>query len=469
MTSPLVDRRASADRRKSKLTVAASDLPPAIQWHEGMLLAPQHFQTLDTRHERLLHYHAAALSPYHWGILTYEVDRAMLLKGVFRVTELEAVMPDGLVVSYSAGEGADLSIDLADRVDEMKQSPVTVSLAVAARGRGVRFDERYASEESEAIRDENTGDSDLTFPVLRPKLQLRCDDPPLKYVHFPLAKIAFRNQFVMTAYEPPQLRVIPGSPLYRIAQQIATTLRDKALTLAKTVDSPSASSSEAQLLDTKSLIHCLVGELPVLEAILRTGCAHPFALYLALCGVAGHVAGLGRALVPPILEQYDHNDLSTTFEAVQHAITRAVSEGIHESYSEYRFSLEQEEFRLRFDPDWSSRSLVLGVRAPSGVSDADIAAWVSSSVIGARSTILGMRDRRVTGVRRKRIDSEADLVPARGVTLFTITPDPELVIGGEDLVILSPRDDNRPRPEEIVLYVRNPAPPPGEQLHVPGR
>jgi type VI secretion system protein ImpJ len=469
MSSPVVDRRGSLERRRPKLSVAARDLPAAIQWHEGMLLEPQHFQSMAQRQEMLVHYHAASTSPYHWGVLSYEVDRALLLKGVFRVTELEAILPDGLIVSYIAGDGPDLSTDLANRIDDMKQSAVTVSLAVAARGRGVRFDERYSSEESEPMRDENTGEGEARFSVLRPRLQLLADDPPLKYVHFPLAKISFRNQFTMTSFEPPQLRVSPGSAIYRNCQAIATNLRDKAINLSRTVDSPSASSSESQILGTKSLIHCLVGELPLLEALLATGTAHPFSIYLALCSVVGHVAGLGRMLVPPVLMQYDHNDLAATFESAQMAIARAVSEGVHESYSEYRFTSEQDEFRLRFDEEWTSHSLILGVRAPAGVSEADMAAWVASSVIGGRSQILGMRDRRVTGVRRRRIDSEADLVPSRGVTLFVITPDPQLISTGEDLVILSPRDDSRPRPEEIVLYVKNPAPAPDPATHVPSR
>lgn len=34
----------------------ADDLPAAVQWHEGMLLAPQHFQVRALRQEELLHW-----------------------------------------------------------------------------------------------------------------------------------------------------------------------------------------------------------------------------------------------------------------------------------------------------------------------------------------------------------------------------------------------------------------------------
>src|SRR5262249_28543467 len=62
---------ASGERRFHRgapLPMSARDLPAAIQWYEGMLLAPQHFQQSSLRQEALLAYHLAALSPYHWGV-----------------------------------------------------------------------------------------------------------------------------------------------------------------------------------------------------------------------------------------------------------------------------------------------------------------------------------------------------------------------------------------------------------------
>ena len=79
----------------------SSKITEAIDWHEGMLLAPQHFQQLALRQEELLHYHAAALAPFHWGVLRRDIDTAALTEGLLRVGGLEAVLPDGLVVSRS--------------------------------------------------------------------------------------------------------------------------------------------------------------------------------------------------------------------------------------------------------------------------------------------------------------------------------------------------------------------------------
>ena len=52
----------------------AVDIPLAIQWHDGMLLSPQHFQEADRRSERLLAYHAGHAAQYHWGVVHLELD-----------------------------------------------------------------------------------------------------------------------------------------------------------------------------------------------------------------------------------------------------------------------------------------------------------------------------------------------------------------------------------------------------------
>src|SRR5258708_20085801 len=66
-----------------------------------MLLAPQHLQQLAQRAEGLLYYHIRTATPFVWGGRRLEIEKALLASGIFRVRALEAIMPDGLVVSYS--------------------------------------------------------------------------------------------------------------------------------------------------------------------------------------------------------------------------------------------------------------------------------------------------------------------------------------------------------------------------------
>jgi type VI secretion system protein ImpJ len=442
-------------RRKGRFVATAQGVAPEIQWHEGMLLMPQHFQLLARRQESLLHYHAATIAPYHWGVRFVRIDRSLLPDGILRVLELEAVMPDGLAVTVWPEDAAGLTIDLAARGDEAKQQPTRVYLALTAHGRGLPLTERYRTDDLDVVDENEGGESDVQIPILRPKLILLAgEEPPAKYVSFPLAEVEYRDEtFVTTRYEPPWLQVGPGSALYDLCVGISSRIRGKAGYLADQARGLPGSSAALQIAETKALIHDLVGELPPFEALLRSGSAHPFTLYIALCALVGHVAGLSRALVPPLLEPYDHNDLWATFEQAHAAITKALNEGAHESYTTYRFMRDGETYRLRFDPDWMTRSLVLGVRLPAGAPKAESEKWMDATVIGGDSKLLSLRERRVLGARRRRIEADADLAPPQGVTLFSLWPDAEFVVPGEELVIVNPGGGRRP--EEIVLYVRN--------------
>jgi type VI secretion system protein ImpJ len=446
--------------------MSARELPAAVQWHEGMLLAPQHFQQMALRQEDLLAYHATALSPYHWGVHLLEHDAPLLVAGTFRLTAVEAVLPDGLVVAWQSGDTADgLEIDLAAHAEEMKQERVlTVWLVVPARRSGgspVRGElPRYESFETDGVADENTGDGDVGIPRLRPRLALllSADPPPRKYVGLPLARVSYSNETFTLAEEfvPPSLRVAMDSPLGALCQGIARRLREKAVFLSERVRNPSVAGRAPQLLDTKAMIQSLVSALPQLEAVLGTGLAHPFALYLALCSVVGHVAGVGRALVPPALDPYDHADPWPRFVAARDFISRVIDEGIIESYTGFPFYLEGGVFSLAFDQVWRNRPLVLGVRGNSGTRERDLVAWMEECLIGSKERIPSLRDRRILGAPRKRIDGEGDLVPATGVVLFALDAPPEFVEPNQLLQIVDVgASGTAQRPIEIVLYVKS--------------
>jgi type VI secretion system protein ImpJ len=441
-------------------------VPEAIQWHEGMLLAPQHFQQLVLRQDALLAYHAALLAPFHWGVRRLRIDAVRLGEGRLRVTELEAVMPDGLIAVHGASAGSaggvgDLEIDLTAYADAMKSGPVTVHLAVPAIRAGLSPVKgelpRFESVAGEPIADETTGEGDLRVPRLRPRLSLLvADNPPQKYVSFPLAKVSYSNEtFAATEFLPPTLAVALASPLGELCAGIARRLREKALFLSDRARSPSVASRPPQLLETRATIHSLVAALPQLEAVLNTGVAHPFPLYLALTWLVGHLAAVGRGLVPPVLDPYDHDDPYASFSRARDFIFRVVDEGILESFTAFPFYLEKGVFNLSFDEEWRARRLVLGVRGQPDTSDAEVAAWVQQCLIGSKGRMPGLRDRRILGAKRERVEGDGDLVPATGVVLFGLEADPEIVEPNQLLQMWNAGDRGEPRASEVVLYVKN--------------
>ncbi|HEV3470589.1 MAG TPA: type VI secretion system baseplate subunit TssK [Pyrinomonadaceae bacterium] len=441
----------------------AHQIPETIQWHEGLLLTPQHFQQMSLRQETLLQYVSASVAPFCWGVRHFKIDQASLVGGSLRLLELEAVMPDCLVVSLGARRGEELQVDLTPYADEMRERPVAVHLAVAARDTDAitRGDlARYDSVEGDPVPDESTGEGHLRIPRLRPRLTLLVtDEPPKKYVSLPLVKVAYKDEsFALTDFIPPALSVPRQSPLGVMCSAAARRLREKAASLAEQLRGPAAGASAGFDLETEGLIRSLVTPLPALEAVLGTGVSHPFLVYLALCSVVGHVSVMGRGLIPPPLVPYDHNDLRATFEQALSFISRKVDEGITSSYKVYPFRYEGGVFSLHFEGGWAGRRLALGLRGQAGVGEQELVAWGRECVIGSRGRMQRMRETRVLGARRELIERDDLFVPPRGVVLFSLKPDPEFVEPDEVLQIFNTGERGRTgRPAEIVLYVGNAA------------
>jgi len=332
-------------------------IPDAIQWHEGMLLAPQHFQQLALRQEALSQYHANAQAPFYWGIRHLAIDQALLVSGVLRVLELEAVMPDGLIVTHGLRQRQDeapLELDLAPYAHEMAVKPLPIHLAVAALAPNAAMAAngaaaRYDSVEGDLVIDANTGDGELRIPRLQPHAQLLAiETPPKKYVSFPLMHIRYENEaFARTDFLPPSLTAPLRSPLGEMGTLIAKRLREKALFVFDKLRAPSLSMGAPLVLENKMLIQSLVAALPPFEAVVSTGAAHPYTLYIALCALLGHVSAVGASPVPPALDAYDHNNLRATFEQVKTLIFRALDEGIQETYTAIPFHWDGRVFRLR--------------------------------------------------------------------------------------------------------------------------
>jgi type VI secretion system protein ImpJ len=452
----------------------AHEIPEEIQWHEGLMLAPQHFQQLSLRQESLLQYVAGTIAPFNWGVSresSFVTDKSALADGKLRVTRLDAVMPDGLVVCYDArGDrergGDELVADISPYAGRLKGGGVlTVYLAVATRDAepGSRGrDGRYRSIDGDLVKDEQTGDNALAIPRLRPRLKLFADVAPGKnYVSFPLAHVRHSGAgYTLEGSVPPSLAVEVGSALGRMCSESARNIRDKARFLADRLRGAQGESRTGLDIETEAMIRRLVAPLPQLEAVLFTGVSHPFLVYLAFCGVAGQVASLDGKFDPPFFNPYDHDDLAATFKDVLDFIRDKVEAAVASTFTVHAFTYDQGAgaFYIKFKPEWERKRLVLGMRTRPGMSESELARWgVEECVIGSRSKMESLRRKRMSGAARAVVERDEDLVPPRDVVLFSLDArNPEFVVPGEDLLIFNADERGREkRPSAISLYVRH--------------
>lgn len=437
----------------------ADDLPAAVQWHEGMLLAPQHFQVQALRQEELLHFHLSLAAPFHWGVRRLRYDAALLLEGRFRVQELEAVLPDGLVVSHRAeraGQDEALELELGPFTEAARKAPLRLHLAVPIDRRTSTGPARFASVASEPLPDENTGELPLRIPQLRPRLSLFAGLPPPLYARLPLLEVLCEGEsFVAGDYIAPPLAVPPESPLGALCDRVSRRIREKAAYLLELIHSTTFTLEPAALEENQRLLHWLVAGLPAFEGVLRSGVSHPFGLYLALCALAGQVAAVGGDLVPPLFPRYEHQDPRGSFLAVTDFIERALTQGISELYTRVPFRQEGKAFAAYFDPDWMNRELVLEVRGRSGSTPRQVQQWVNGCRIGSESHQRMMREKRILGLAREQLQGREGLVPRHGALLWSLEADPAFLVPHERLQLENSHEPpDLPLPAAVSLLVR---------------
>jgi type VI secretion system protein ImpJ len=444
--------------------IEARDIPESIRWHEGLLLTPQHFQQMSLRHESLLQYFAGSMAPFGWGVRHFKWDTAGLSSGVLSVLHLDAVMPDGLVVSFDTPRSGELSIDLKKEEVVMKAGESRlVHLAVEARG----SEGRYDSVEGMPVADEHKDNGDmLIIPRQRPRLKLLGAEPGKSHTSFPLARVTYTGStFTLDGahddtrdhFIPPRLMVERESVLGRRCSAMATLIRDRAHMLAARLRPTEGDARAAFDIETESLIRRLVAPLPQLEAVLFTGVSHPFLVYLAFCATAGQLATIDGNFDPPIFPPYNHDDLAATFGFVLDYIGDKLDAGASFSFSIRTFRYDELDgiYKIRFKREWAEQRPVLGMRAMPGMTETETTRWGLECVIGSKSCMDSLRRMRVSGAPRALIERDEDLVPPRDVVLFALSPDKEYVVPGEELQIFNAGErGKRLRPQEIVLYVR---------------
>lgn len=439
----------------------AEEVPDAVQWHDGMLLSPQHFQESARRFERLIDYHMAHSAPYHHGVHHVEIDPGLLVSGTLRVVELEAVMPDNLVVRHTPHD-PELQADLRPHAADLQVGPLTAYLAVprehlGGASVGGEF-ARYRSLEGAPVPDENTGEEPLPIPRLVPVSQIViAAEPPARFVCLPLARVRRDGEaFARTDYVPPAVSVPLASPIGKLCGLIVARLREKALRLADKVGALSLTTDRELIGELRRQIHCLVSALPPFEAMLGTGRSHPYPLYVGLAGLVGQIAGLARTPVPPVLPAYNHDDLRATFQVARDHVFRLVDEGILESFTAHPLDFGEGRYHVDFQREWAGRPVLIAARGRRGAQEKDVIAWITSALIGSARRAREMQQSRVLGVGRRRVDRHGDLIPPGGTLLFELEDESPYIEAGEALAVFNTADPTAAAgPTELVLYVKS--------------
>ena len=433
--------------------------PDRIQWHEGMLLSPQHFQLESARVDALIAWHTLNSSPYGWGVKRLKFDLSLLPAGVLRVLELEAILPDGTAIMLDPQDARapELSLKLDPARDQLALHAQTVwlSLPVSRNMKTPEISARFLSVKSELLEDEVSDAAPADIPRLIPNLSLSIGDaPPPLAIGMAIANVMEDDGMIKLGPALPALLDLQAAPdLLDALREFSRTLRSKAAFIARQLAGLPSTEQRGERVMLTQRLACLVPVMPALEAQLQSPVIPPYPLYLALCNLLGPMSLLRPGALPitppPYLHAQPHLSLLPLLKEIQDNLAE-----ISQDYREVAFDWANGAFELTLRPEWVGKRLVVGLK---GGLSSEIEDWMDSALIGPSHVFNELREKRVLGYRRARIAAapEMQLHGLPGVILYEIIPGPELMRADSRLLVGgSGRAGSKMHPGSMQLFIR---------------
>ena len=303
-----------------------------------MHLTPQHFQAQRRYQEDQSSYTVDLLFSFAYGLSAIAVDAEALHNGTFALVHARGVLPDGAVFHIPDADATPSPLALAEQFSPTRDSHV-VYLALPrwrhdasnvrdadTLGLGALTPSARFQSIEEVVVDEATGTDPLPVRFASRNLHFQLDEGLSDdVVAMPIARVRRdgRGQFQLDVdFIPPTLQIIASERLLDQLRRTVTLLEAKGSALAASVNqAPSAAIGGGAAyvgneLATRWLLHAVRSADAPLRHLLLTRRAHPERAYLELSRLAGALCTFAMGAHPRDIPAYDHDDLTTCFEAL---------------------------------------------------------------------------------------------------------------------------------------------------------
>jgi type VI secretion system protein ImpJ len=471
---------------KQNGTLNTEFLPDAVLWSEGMLLSPQHFQQHDIQSQAMLHQRLLGISPHVWGVRHLLLDTARLAKGLIKLLECDAVMPDGLPLVFRAVDDERvLSIDV-DAECGIDGKPVRVFLAIPPRTGAMDVPttsiRRFEPVKGRETFDETIGTGDVVVDRQRVKLSLHTDGTlPSGYPSLPLLAVR-RNATGMVElapYHPPLLRIGASSFLAeqglerqflalrdamweKIAQLVGVTGEDVPESLAAL-----GTEARSHLHAARTIAACL----PLIDAVLSDPLTSPAQAWNTMAQIVGRMAAIGSDPRPLAMDPYRHDDCQPHFQAALAFVQRKLGL-IRTAWDSMAFDRIGEGVFSRRLPEDMHGPVLIELRIGEGQTAAGMLDWLQHARIGSDDLLPVLRQRRVPGAEVRALGKEeiATLGLRPDALIFALAPQALSVAQGEVMTFRGGRSlvvhgETGQGPTAIVLHRQRDLPKPAGGGH----
>ncbi len=454
-------------------------LPNPVQWSEGMLLSPQHFQQSDAYWQAQMAYRLSLLSTPAYGISAIEFDTTSLSTGLVKILRLEAILPDGTPVVYPGSFTQALTVQVTtaqlpegERLRIQLVLPAHSASSVRNDGSLRRFDAVLGA----MAVDENTGVGSVPVDRLQPRLSLvAANILGAQYVALPLMELT-RNpvtrQIEISDYLPPLLRWQAARKFKAdgTAHQVERLQHDMWSALRRmcgnqSEDGPVWASGQGQADQRAMQARHLASAIPLLYQKLQQPDATPYEVYEAMVHAAASLVFIGRNPIPVLPDAYQHLDAAPQFRRLLQFMRRKLSY-VKVEFDFLLFDRKAHRFTCKLPAAqhrWIVELRLENGRTPTTTESASLERWLNEAIIASASMLEPARRMRL-GAKSRRLsqqDIESARLPGHGCYVEIISSLVEmgeqapqaLVQPGKLLVIDGDADSRHLQPHQLLLFI----------------
>lgn len=400
-------------------------LPDAVQWSEGMLLSPQHFQQNDIHAQAMLHQRLLGITPHACGVRHLLLDNARLADGLIKVTECDAVMPDGLpLVFRAASAGRNLSLDVSAKCTAEGRT-VRVFLALPPRVGALDVPttsiRRYESLPGKETLDEVTGIGDVVVERQRARIELFAEgDVPAGYPALPLLEVIRDPQgsVALGSFHPPMFRIGASAFLGArgLQQQFLTLRNDMWAKLRELVGTGCDEAPEAMaVMGAEARMHLRVARevaacLPLIDTVLVDPLCAPAQAWHVMAQIVARMTAVVANPVPLSMDPYRHADCIGQFQAALDFVMRKLAL-INTDWDSLAFARVSDGMFARRLPEDSPQTVFIELRGRDGQTPGELQHWLGEARIASEELLPVLRQRRLPGARSRMLGARevADL------------------------------------------------------------
>lgn len=430
------------------------NIKAGVQWHQGMLLEPQHFQHFSARCEHLVSLHASLNNPFYWGVVDLDIDEALIGEGKLVLNGVSAIFQDGTVASnHGMIDAMPLSFSFKSLLDSLDDKSLTIYLAICSDQENK---DALLPFEQKDVKDVYNPDYAINMPQVMPRLLLLPETRMnKKYIGFPVATvIESEGAFKLSAYVGPHVRVVKDSSISNMVLGLCKKLREKAKILE---DSFLCADLEAQMdiqYEIPHKIATLTSLVPYVETLVQSESAHPMTIYFALAQWVGNLISLNNTgMIPPALESYDHLDIIHCLnKAIGHI--NAVIDSVTSAYRAQIIRPVAGSFSINVANVADNDVIIVGLSPSVYHSQEDLKQWLMNAFMASNTQIERIILQRSHGAAREQVETykPLKLIASKELMLFAITKDEHI---SDDTLILrgfSESEKEEQGPEYLIHY-----------------